>query len=82
MSHTDPLFMIPTGTVIVVGYLYMLVKPETVHTAAMEWAGWARALERIFGRRGALWALRAAALVTAIVTARAVVHASQSLIKM
>lgn len=79
MSHSDPLFMIPTGTVIVVVCLYMLVKPEVVHTAAREWGGWARTLESIFGRRGALWVLRAAAVVTALVTARAVIHASRAL---
>lgn len=80
MSHTDPLFMIPAGTVVVVGCLYMLGKPEAVHATAREYGGWARTLERIVGRRGALWVLRAAALVTALLTGRAVVHASQSLV--
>lgn len=80
MSHTDPRFMIPVGTVIVVGCLLLLWKPHAMHSAAREYGGWARMLERLLGRRAALWLLRAAALVTAYLTGRAVVHALQPLV--
>lgn len=82
MSHTDPLFIIPVGTVIMVGSLYMVVEPEAVHAVAKDGgaSGWPRTLERVFGRRGALWVLRAAALLTAILVAGPVVHALQSLV--
>lgn len=82
MGHTDPFFMIPAGTALILGCLYMLVKPATVHDLAKQGGptAWPKTLERLFGRRGALWVLRGAGLVTAILVARPVVHASQSLL--
>lgn len=80
MSHTDPRLAIPVGMFLALVGVYLAVKPEKFYSNDFVKYGWSSLFERLFGRHGALWALRVFMLILVMWSGWLVVHESLILI--